>query len=153
MNTLRFFNLLHWLRLQFKNLCLEIKNVAPYRITDIISNNGKHSLIVQITGTGKTISYFPFEISLDEEFLKGFAIQDIKNILYLDYKEKSKPQFKIISHKFSARETLFCIQADSGVIKELSAEEISNDKEMLGSLSSLDAYRIGFLNGSENSLL
>lgn len=130
----------------------EIKNTPAYQIIDIRIYNGNHKLIVQINGTGKSVSYFPHEIAADDIFLEQFSIQDIRTILVLSFEEIQKPLYSIVSHKFCGKRNKIIFRLrkrQSSELLELSASELSIDKDIIKKCSPEDAHRVGFCYGSE----
>src|ERR1700733_1324656 len=143
-NKLKFHEILAWFFKKYRCLHSEIQNTPAYQIKDIKVINGNYELEILINGTGKITPYSPKVIASDDSFLEEFSIKDIRTILYLDFEELKKPQYTIVSHKFSEkkRKSTFCLKKrESGEIQELPATEISKNKDLLKQCSPEDAHR------------
>jgi len=150
-NKLKLHDYLSWLFKKYQELISQIKDIPAYEIKDINFVNGTHTLLIQINGTGKIVPYLPQEIANDDAFLEKFSTKDIRTILYLNFEELKKPKYTIVGHKFSEKtKVILCLRdRESGEIKNLTAKEISINKDVLKQCSPEDAHRVGYLHATD----
>ncbi|WP_131777811.1 hypothetical protein [Legionella fairfieldensis] len=151
-NKLKISEYLAWIIKKYQDLHIEMKNTPAYRIEDIKITNGVYKLMVQINGTGKIVPLSIYEILNDDLLLKEFSPNDIRTIHHLGLEDSKKPNYIIVSHKFSEKkqQSIFILKnRSSGDIQELTAAEIFTNKKILKQCSPVDAFRVGYIYRAE----
>lgn len=143
-----------WLNQKNKEL-LQQQNL--FRIIKI-SKNKKNLPIIHIQVINKTSTFIcsPNEIVCHDYLLEGFCKQDIRTITYLATEALHQPKYKIISKKFGEdlKKTLLQIKNYSmDKIEELTAGQISRNKELINAFSQEDAHSIGYIDAIEQMIL
>lgn len=151
MNKFHLKNGLSWLSKLYQQIRKDIANIPAYAIIEIQSKDHRPIVDINILGTGNKLTCSPRDITSDEDFLKGFAMKDIRTLLYLDYKDQYKPRYQMIGHKIAGQnnDIMICFKhRDTGKKQELMAIELIKDTGYLTQFSPEDAYKIGYLYAS-----
>lgn len=140
---------------QFKNqFAYELKVTTPCPKT------GKHRVEVKIAGKSQRLNYYADEVAADNKFLSGFCPADIRIIVYLATSDKYeaileekkiKKKFEMIRSKtINGNKTVQFRDKKTGnhIIKTL---KDFDDVNIIESLSSHEAYKLGYLAGQEQS--
>jgi hypothetical protein len=127
-----------------------------YRIVKIAKNEkGQYSTIVQVVGKSAHFEMKPEKILADDRLTAAFSPLDIRLLTYLGYCGIHTPQYKILAKKMMADEKIqFAVydnKADEVIVLDHSKAQ-AIDEKMIKSLTSEDAYDLGYANGRQSIL-
>lgn len=138
-----------------KHLLREHKKEMFYgcRLLEISkTDEDEYVATIQIANKSQIVYLKPEEILADDTLTKLFSPIDVRTLTYLGYLGINKPKYKILAQKLSKKDNklLFAIQ-EQGQKKPIliSAEQISQNPDIIASLAQEDAHKIGFLHANE----
>jgi hypothetical protein len=132
-------------------------NLYKFRVTTIEQDdNGDYSINAQIINKNMFVKMKPEEILADDELTNSFSPLDVRTLTYLGYLGLNSPQYKILAQRLSEKDNrlVFAIK-EKGKKKPIikTADEISTDEELLGSLDQKDAHMVGFTAANESAII
>lgn len=141
-----------WLFKQYQQAQQELKSDA-YRIVDHNTDkDGQHHLTIQIVGKSVTFKSTPQKILADDDLVEHFSRKDIRTITYLACQDLEKPKHRIILQEFCQKlnRLVFGVKnpKKDEVLRKMPSE-ISQDKELLKTLSQEDAHLVGYATATE----
>lgn len=118
------------------------------------NEKGICELLVQMIGKNIEFKTTPEAILADDAFTDCFSQRDIRTITYLAHGNIKRPQYEILGQKFVRGLNKFFFRLrdnKTGTELDKSAEEISGNVNLLGSLDSQDAHKIGYVTANEQA--
>lgn len=119
-----------------------------YEIVDDYASpeNGKKKVVIKLS------SRHTYECSLDEailsdKFIDGFDKKTIRALTCVAIAEKMSPEYTVFSEQDINDEHILKFKAKNGKVSSKLSSETCKDKEFLSKLSSLDAHKIGYIAG------
>ena len=143
----------------FKQAIAESKKQAKYKCRVIAIEQDKEDnyiASIQLINKSQVLKMKPEEILADDELTNCFSPLDVRALTYLGYLDVNSPRYKILAQRLSETDNRFVFAikkkgSDTPIIK--TADEISQDEEMLKSLNQKDAHMVGFTSASEREIL
>lgn len=124
-----------------------------YRIVKIEETaDGAHVVIIQLIGKSLLLKEKPEKILIDDKFVNSFSPVDVRTLTYLGYLGINGPKYKILAKHLSEKsdQTLFAVQKKGDKSYKIStANEISNNDELIQGLSQKEAHMVGLTTASE----
>ncbi|TAK74961.1 MAG: hypothetical protein EPO11_06245 [Gammaproteobacteria bacterium] len=127
-----------------------------FRISKIRKNkNNEVVLHIKVINKLDVFLRKPSEIVANDYLLEGFSKKDIRMITYLATQELHKPTHKITSHHHDDEldKIAFTLTKKDGKTYNMTADQVSQDKELINKLSQQDAHRIGYQLAIEQMIL
>lgn len=139
------FEYLAWLFKQSQQLQESQARKDYFRIVDVKKKNSGYVLAIQIIGKACTFSGTPEEILAKDDMIELFSSKDIRAITYYAC-IKNSPRNEILTQKIDKENNLiFCLRNNENhSVIQKTAKEISLDENLIDSLSSKDAHRVGY---------
>ncbi len=150
---------------EYKLLLGQLRGTKPLKIVEILELShepGATQFLLQITNKNAFI-----QVSAADIISQGYKLHDFndfhadlvrhaaqgKLLEYLQLSEQ-EPAYKIVSKKMDrdAQQYLFTIRGEDKALFIRSADELSQDKDLLENLAIHDIYNIGYTAGSESIL-
>ncbi len=133
------------------------KIIEPsYEILDIYECKKTHFIKAQIKLSGRHIIEKNIsEIVTDLTFLEEFDKKTIRTLTYLATVEKMKPDYSIVVQKLGDEVDNFILEIRSKKTTQITkktAYEVSKNKLLLQQFSPVDANRIGYLAGVQETV-
>lgn len=124
-----------------------------YRVASIEKNeHGDYQVVIQVIGKNTIFAMKPEEILADDKMTDLFSPRDVRTLTYLGYLDINSPKYRILAKRLSENDNrmVFAIQEKGEKIPKIkTANEISQNKEMLKKLDQHDAHMIGYTAASE----
>ncbi len=140
----------------FKEFLSDKVKKSPYEILDIYESSKTKFTVAQVKLAGRHIVEKNIsDIVIDLEFLESFDKKTIRTLTYLATVERMRPDYSIVVQKLGDEVDSYILEIrskNSKLITNKSAYEMSKDKSLLSKFSPLDANRIGYLAGVEETV-
>lgn len=141
---------------QYRELQHASSQHNAYRIIEINESkkSGRVELIVQVVGKSCVFKAKPEKIAADDKLLENFSKQDVRTITYFATQEIQKPKYKILVKEFCSafNKMIFSVKKhDSEKVTQITAEELSQNKDLLNELSPEEAHLIGYTVANEKT--
>ncbi|OGT32004.1 MAG: hypothetical protein A3E87_10660 [Gammaproteobacteria bacterium RIFCSPHIGHO2_12_FULL_35_23] len=143
---------------QWKNFTKPDECYIPtYRIVNIEQDaNGDYQVSIQLIGKQTVIKSAPEKLLADDKVVNCFSPRDVRTLTYLGYLGINSPKYKILAKTLSKNydQMLFAVlkKGDKNY-KIVTANEISNNEEIIEGLAQKEAHMIGMTTAGEQSIL
>jgi hypothetical protein len=128
-----------------------------YRVVDLSQNEtGIYYAEIQRIGKNSSLKMEPEKILADDALVNCFSPTDIRTLSYFSHLGINGPKYKILAKRLSEDndQMLFVIHKKGDKdYKIITANEISNNEEILLGLSQKDAHMIGITTAIEQPIL
>jgi len=142
-----------WLFKQYQQAKQEARQREAYKIVAKEANkSGVTRFTVQLSGKATTFKLTAQEIIADDSLMEGFSKQDIRTVTYYACQDLHKPKTKVVIQNFCEKlnKTVFGIKHfGEEDIKQMTASDISLDKELLRSLNQEEAHLVGYVSAND----
>jgi hypothetical protein len=141
----------------YSEIKLANKESGQYKIANIIEGelDEEPKIIVQVRNKNISYSLNVMDVVANDNILHQFSRGDIKQIVYIACEYKNRPKVKISKLSFSGKLKKIVFSFAGGVrenkVKDKTASELMNSDEVISSMSSQDALKVGYTAGSETS--
>ncbi len=129
-------------------------NHSRYRVIEIFQDEHEdYFATIQLTGKNQVMQMKTEDILSNDSLTDSFSPRDIRTLTYLGYLSINSPKYRILAQRLSEKDSrlLFAVQEKGkSTVTMKTADEISNDKEVIHNLDQKDAHLVGFAKGSEN---
>lgn len=124
-----------------------------YRVAAIEKNkDGNYEVIAQLIGKSSVFKMKPEEILADDKMTDLFSPRDVRTLTYLGYLDINTPKYKILAKRLSEKDNrmLFAIHKKGEKKLQIkTANEISQNKEILNQIDQQDAHMVGYTIATE----
>ncbi len=134
----------------FKDFLKEGSHQPPYIVEDVSTEKCGLYVHYRLRGKSNTIKQKLEEILLDDNSINMFDQKTIRTLTYLLLRDSLSPKMSIQAQKLNenADSHIMKIKSEgSNLTQEITASDLSQNKEMIEKLTSKEAHRIGYLVG------
>jgi hypothetical protein len=144
---------------QFWQLIKESRKQVMHQCRVIEIEQDKHEnyiITVQLTNKSQIFKMKPEEILADDSLTDCFSQRDVRTLTYLGYLGINAPKYKILAKRLSEKDNRFVFAIkergkDQPIVK--TADELSQDDDIISSLNQKDAHMIGYTSAAEQNAL
>jgi hypothetical protein len=132
---------------EFANYSKDLQK-KPYTINFIKRNTkNEHIITIKLRNSNSIFKMNADELILEDKLLKKFIWSDIRTISYYAFIDITSPKYKILRLYFSSDDMGKIIIRKRGEIKAKKKfiKDIVNDENIINSIPSIDAIKLGFL--------
>lgn len=141
-------------RLLRKSLKDNFSNIT-YKIINIEQDETDNYLVtIQVIGKNLPFNATPESILAQDHLTEKFSQKDVRTLTYLGFSNQNLPKYKVLAKRYLKKEKkiMFALHKREGeefIAK--TADQISNDSEILDSLPQKDAHMIGYTAATEHA--
>ncbi len=144
----------------FKKLAVHLivkKNIYTpmYKLVEVLNKEDEYFVVIKLVEKNVTFQVKPEEILANDALVDKFSPRDIRTLTYLGYLGINSPKYKILAKRLSTDndKIIFALKKKgANEIITKTADQISQEKDIILNLNSDDARTVGYIMASESTL-